>query len=245
MATYTDRITLVFPIAAKNRQAAASLQTLEITESGNEFEKLVPLDPSLVSQYASAFNLPLLERVTQLETDLATKTSQLEAVTQAKTALDLQVTQLETDLATKTSQLEAVTQAKTALDLQVATLTNEKESLTSQVSMLEAVIEAGKQKIADLEQYRPYNPRILAGKAFYRRVSKEDMVTLLTSEIPQLVVVGKTIVAYAENDWPVIIDSTDFQNLVGYVLQSGVFDESEVVEIMRDATREEAYTVPE
>ena len=217
MATYTDRITLVFPIAAKNRQAAASLQTLEITESGNEFEKLVPLDPSLVSQYASAFNLPLLERVTQLETDLATKTS----------------------------QLEAVTQAKTALDLQVATLTNEKESLTSQVSMLEAVIEAGKQKIADLEQYRPYNPRILAGKAFYRRVSKEDMVTLLTSEIPQLVVVGKTIVAYAENDWPVIIDSTDFQNLVGYVLQSGVFDESEVVEIMRDATREEAYTVPE
>ena len=217
MATYTDRITLVFPIAAKNRQAAASLQTLEITESGNEFEKLVPLDPSLVSQYASAFNLPLLERVTQLETDLATKTS----------------------------QLEAVTQAKTALDLQVATLTNEKESLTSQVSMLEAVIEAGKQKIADLEQYRPYNPRILAGKAFYRRVSKEDMVTLLTSEIPQLVVVGKTIVAYAENDWPVIIDSTDFQNLVGYVLQSGVFDESEVVEIMRDATREEAYRVPE
>lgn len=100
-------------------------------------------------------------------------------------------------------------------------------------------------KIVELEQYRPYNPRILAGKAFYNRVSKEDMVTLLTSDIPQLVTVGKTIVAYAENDWPVILDSTDFQNLVGYVLQSGVFDEAEVVEIMRDATREEAYRAPE
>jgi hypothetical protein len=100
-------------------------------------------------------------------------------------------------------------------------------------------------KITELEQYRPYNPRILAGKAFYNRVSKEDMVTLLTSEIPQLVTVGKTIVAYADNDWPVILDSTDFQNLVGYVLQSGVFDEAEVVEIMRDATKDEAYRVPE
>jgi hypothetical protein len=71
------------------------------------------------------------------------------------------------------------------------------------------------------------------------------MVTLLGSDIPQLVTVGKTIVAYAANDWPVILNSTDFQNMVGYVLQSGVFDEAEVIEIMRDATREEAYKVLE
>ena len=219
MTIHTDRITLVFPIAAKNRQAAASLQTLEITESGNEFEKLVPIDPASVSQYASQFNLPLLERVTELETDLATKTS----------------------------QLDAVTQAKTALDLRVATLTNEKQSLTSQVSMLEAVVEAHKQKIADLEQYRPYNPRWLDGRSFYKRISQEDMETLLASDNPQLVIVGKTILAYRDNhvQWPVILDSTDFTNLVGYVLQSGVFDEAEVTEIMRDATKEEAYRVPE
>jgi hypothetical protein len=219
MTIHTDRITLVFPIAAKNRQAAASLQTLEISESGNEFEKLVPLDPSKVADYAGQFNLPLLEKVTELESDLATKTS----------------------------QLEATTQAKTALDLRVATLTNEKQSLNSQVSMLEAVVEAQRQKVIELEQYRPYNPRWLDGEAFYNRVSKEDMVTLLTSENPQLVTVGKTIELYRKNhvEWPVILDSTDFTNLVGYVLQSGVFDEAEVVGIMRDATREEAYRVPE
>ena len=152
---------------------------------------------------------------------------------------------VQTDLSTTTSQLEAVTEAKSALDLRVATLTNEKQSLTSQVSMLEAVIEAEKQKIADLEQYRPYNPRWLDGVAFYDRVSKHDMVTLLASDDPMLVNVGKTIEAYRVNHWPVVLDSQDFQNLVGYVLQSGVFDEAEVVEIMRDATREEAYRVPE
>ena len=152
---------------------------------------------------------------------------------------------VQTDLSTTTSQLEAVTEAKSALDLRVATLTNEKQSLTSQVSMLEAVIEAEKQKIADLEQYRPYNPRWLDGVAFYDRVSKHDMVTLLASDDPMLVNVGKTIEAYRVNHWPVVLDSQDFQNLVGYVLQSGVFDEAEVVEIMRDATKEEAYRVPE
>lgn len=204
MTIHTDRITLVFPIAAKNRQAAASLQTLEITESGNEFEKLVPLDPALVSQYASQFNLPLLAEIEELKTKHAKA-----------------ITKLNTDHA------EALEKKQEDLDDANAT------------------IAALQSKIAELEQYRPYNPRILAGKAFYSRVSKEDMVTLLTSEIPQLVVVGKTIVAYADNDWPVILDSTDFQNLVGYVLQSGVFDEAEVVEIMRDATREEAYRVPE
>ena len=153
--------------------------------------------------------------------------------------------EVQTDLATKSSQLEATTQAKSALDLKVATLTNEKQSLTSQVAMLEAVVEAHKQKIADLEQYRPFNPRWLDGVAFYNRVSKHDMVTLLASDDPMLVNVGKTIEAYRVNHWPVVLDSQDFQNLVGYVLQSGVFDEAEVVEIMRDATREEAYRVPE
>lgn len=203
MTIHTDRITLVFPIAAKNRQAAASLQTLEISESGNEFEKLVPLDPALVANYASQFNLPLLAEIEEL------KTKHTESITK-----------LNADHA------EALQEIQTDLDEANATI---------------ATLQA---KITELEQYRPYNPRILAGKAFYSRVSKEDMVTLLTSDNAMLVTVGKTIVAYAENDWPVIIDSTDFQNLVGYVLQSGVFDESEVVEIMRDATREEAYRVP-
>jgi cell division protein FtsB len=207
MAIHTDRITLVFPIAAKNRQAAASLQTLEITESGKEFETLVALDPALVSQYASEFNLPLIAELAEVKADLATATT----------------------------QLEAATQAKTTLEGQVATLTTEKQALTELTTTLQA-------KIADLEQYRPFNPRILKGEAFYNRVSKEDMVTLLASDDAMLVTVGKTIEAYRANKWPVIIDSTDFQNLVGYVLQSGVFDEEEVVAIMRDATREEAYS---
>lgn len=78
MTIYTDRIVLVFPIAAKNRQAAASLQTLEVTESGKEIETLVPLDPALVGDYADQFGLGLiadnasqLEQIASLQTQLA------------------------------------------------------------------------------------------------------------------------------------------------------------------------------
>ena len=60
MTIHTDRIVFVFPIAAKNRPAAASLQTLEITESGREFESAVPLDVGSVGDYAEAFSLGLL-----------------------------------------------------------------------------------------------------------------------------------------------------------------------------------------
>jgi len=79
MATYTDRIVLVFPIDAKNRVPAASLQTLEITESGKEFETLIPLDPALVNQYATEFNLGFEAEKTQLVADHKTALDAKEA----------------------------------------------------------------------------------------------------------------------------------------------------------------------
>ena len=214
MTTYTDRIVLVFPIEAKNRVAAASLQTLEITESGKEFETVVPLDPALVADYASEFNLGALGQVEELTTEK---------------------TQLTTDLATRTSERDA-------LQTQVTTLTSEKAALTTDLATANATIATLQTRVADLEQYRPFNPRILKGEAFYNRVSKEDMVTLLTSDNPQLVIVGKTIEAYRANKWPVILDSTDFQQLVGFVLASAVFNQAEVDAVMKDASKEEAYT---
>lgn len=100
MTIHTDRIVLVFPIAPKNRPAAASLQTLEITESGREFEDIVPLNPALVNDYATEFNLGTLVQVETLEANLAAAANQLEANTNAKTALESQVETLTTALAT-------------------------------------------------------------------------------------------------------------------------------------------------
>jgi hypothetical protein len=166
-----------------------------------------------------------------------------------KAKRDESVVKLEADKTKLTTELATVAQAKTTLESQVATLTTEKQTLRAETADLDQALDAEQQltatlqaKIADLEQYRPFNPRILKGEAFYNRVSKEDMVTLLTSDDPTLVTVGKTIEAYRAHHWPVVMDSQDFTNLVGYVMQSGVFDAADVTAIMRDATREEAYS---
>ncbi len=117
MAIHTDRIVLVFPIAAKNRQAAASLQTLEITESGNEFEKLVPLDPSKVADYASQFNLPLLAEIEEL------KTKHQEAITKLERDHAGALSEVQTNLATANATIATHQASIAELEAKIVELT--------------------------------------------------------------------------------------------------------------------------
>lgn len=81
MITCTDRITLVFTIASKNRPAAASLQTLTILDSGREIEDLVPIDPDKVSDYAESFSLGLIAERDALAEQVATLTAEVDRLT--------------------------------------------------------------------------------------------------------------------------------------------------------------------
>ena len=226
MTIYTDRIQLVFAIndPKKQRQAAASLQTLEITESGQEFEKLVPLDPAKVKDYASQFSLPLIAELAEL-----------------KTAHEAAIKKLGEDHSEAIRKL--TNKHKEDSDKIVANFSEIIDKLRADITEANVIVKNLHVMVADLEQYRPYDKRILSGKAFYKRVTQEDMETLLASDLPQLVEAGKTILAFRDNPWPVMLDSEDFQKLVQGVLLSGVFDEADVTAIMRDATRDEAYQV--
>lgn len=81
MTIHTDRLVLVFPIAAKNRLAAASLQTLEITESGRELENVVPLDVDAIGDYAESFSIGLLAERDSLATQVATMQDEIDRLT--------------------------------------------------------------------------------------------------------------------------------------------------------------------
>lgn len=81
MTIYNDRIVLVFPIAEKNRAAAASLQTLEITESGREFEAVVPLDVKSIGDYAEVFSLGLIAERDALATQVTELTAEVARLT--------------------------------------------------------------------------------------------------------------------------------------------------------------------
>lgn len=170
MTTYTDRIVLVFPIAEKNRPAAASLQTLEIV-NGREFETLVPLDPSAVAQYASEFNLPLV---------------------------------------------------------------TENDSLKAQIETLQA-------RIAELEAGMPWDVRVIDSQAFVKRLSSDEMLMLFSSSDATTQKIAETIEAYVSNDWPILFDSSEFQQLIGYLVQSRQITVERASEITRDSTRDESY----
>ena len=192
MTIYTDRIVLVFPIAAKNRQAAASLQTLEITESGKEFETLIPLNPALVNQYATEFNLGF-----------------------------------------EAEKAALVAAHKTALDAKEAELT----AANATIAALEA-------RVASMLTELPFNPRIIDATAFYSRITKDEFAALSVSDDETLRTIAKTILAYKSNDWPVVFESPEFQQMMGYLMfgtSPPFLSDERARELARDATRAEAY----
>lgn len=80
MTVHVDRIVLVFPIEAKGRKAAASLQTLEIV-GNREFEELVPIDPLALADYAPAFNLATIAERDAALLQITSLTAEVERLT--------------------------------------------------------------------------------------------------------------------------------------------------------------------
>jgi uncharacterized coiled-coil protein SlyX len=247
MTIHTDRIVLVFPIAEKNRQAAASLQTLEITESGKEFETLVPIDPALVADYVSEYNLPLIETNQSLTTNLATKTSELATATetiatQAASITSLQAinTEQAATIADHVESIQALEQTVSNLNGQLAARTTERDTLQTQLTEAQSTIASQEARIATLLQEVPFNPRILDITAFLHRLTIEEMLA-----ISAVGPIAEVLRAYKDNDWPVVLDSPEFQGFIAQAVAVGLATEARSAELTRDATRDEAYSPEE
>lgn len=101
--------------------------------------------------------------------------------------------------------------------------------------------ESLKARIESLLAEVPYNPRIIDATAFYERITKDEFASLSVSDDPMLKNIAKTILTYRANDWPVVFESTDFQQLIGYMLSVQFLTEKRSAELTKDATSEEAY----
>lgn len=117
----------------------------------------------------------------------------------------------------------------------IAAINEEKSTLTEQLAEANARITALLQEI-------PFNPRIIDAAAFYDRLTKDEILTLFGSADATTKQIVETIIAYKNNDWPVVFESVEFRNMMGYLLQSGTLTEARAAQLTRDATREEAYS---
>jgi hypothetical protein len=107
-------------------------------------------------------------------------------------------------------------------------------TLTTQLAAANARIET-------LLDGLPFDPRIIDATAFYNRLTKDELLVFVSSEDPQVIAIGKVIASYKSNDWPVVFESAEFQQMVGYLLESGVVTSERLAELTKDASRDEAY----
>jgi hypothetical protein len=238
MTIHTDRIVLVFPIAAKNRLAAASLQTLEITESGKEFETLIPLNPALVNQYATEFNLGFEAEKAALVADhkiaLDAKEAELTTANATITTKNQEINVLDGEIQALESQVEKLTADDATKQSQLDSYATIEAELNAQVDELQT-------KVAALIQYRPFNPRLIDAGAFYARITKDEFAALSVADDETLRTIAKTILAYKTNDWPVVFESPEFQGLIGYLVGTSFLTAERAAQLTADATRAEAY----
>ena len=98
------------------------------------------------------------------------------------------------------------------------------------------------QRIESLLESIPFNPRIIDANAFYNRLTKDEILLLLSSTDPQIAAIGKSIVEYKSNDWPIVFESLEFQQMASYLITREVITPSRLAELSKDARREEAYS---
>lgn len=106
--------------------------------------------------------------------------------------------------------------------------------LEAQVATLEA-------KVKELAESLPWNPRIMEAKAFVARITASEMLTLAGSQDATVQSILGMLMQWVANDWPIILDSPEMQQAVGYLGQAGMVTQDRVAELLRDCTKDEAH----
>ncbi len=115
-----------------------------------------------------------------------------------------------------------------------AAVVAERDALASQVATLEA-------KVTELTEALPWNPRIMEAKAFVSRITASEMLILAGSSDANVQGILGMLTQWVANDWPIILDSPEMQQAIGYLGQAGMVTQDRVADLLRDCTKDEAH----
>jgi hypothetical protein len=96
-------------------------------------------------------------------------------------------------------------------------------------------------KVQQLTEAIPWDPRVMEAKAFVARITPSEMLSLAGSEDQQVQAIVSMLKHWVANDWPIILDSPEMQQVIGYLGQINMVTPARVAELLRDCTKEEAY----
>jgi hypothetical protein len=115
-----------------------------------------------------------------------------------------------------------------------AAVVEERDSLKTQLEQANA-------RITQLLESLPYNPRVMEAKHFVARITAKEMLSLASSTDPQVQQIVGMLTAWTANDWPIVLDSPEMQQAVGYLAHIGMVEPERVAQLLSDCSREEAY----
>lgn len=243
MSVFPDRMVIVFPIATptKQRPAAASLQMLEITNSGAEFETLVPLDVNLIGQYANVFSVPLLIQRDELQLQLTEANANLADLAATIAEIEASRNAFRDGLNQATNTLQAIRQT---LEETQARLDDKTRELAAKTELAEALLaqtqkQAG--RIETLANSLPYNPRLIDAAAFVDRLPTGRALQLMESTDPRITQIADLLKLYRAENWPIGLDAPETQQAFALLVSIGWLTESERDNILRDATYSERH----
>ncbi len=176
------------------------------------------------------FNIVVLRENTALKAQAAQLT-QVHATTVE--SLQSQINQLNSNHSAAISTLRtqlAAAQADAASNAAAAQLT---ETLQAQVASLTA-------RVASLAAIAPFDPRKITVNAFLHRLTQAELLMLFSDSDPGVQQIGGLLKQWAANDWPIVFESQEFTQAMGYLVQIGKLTQDRVAAITVDASREEA-----
>jgi hypothetical protein len=147
--------------------------------------------------------------------------------------------------ATLTTEKAALESEKSALASQLAANTEQVAALKEDKATLTEALTAANARIASLLSGMPWNPRVMEASAFISRISSQELLLLASSSDPMLQQIIGMLNQWKANDWPIVLDSPEIQQSVGYLAQQGIVAESRIAEVLKDCTREESYVADE
>jgi flagellar biosynthesis GTPase FlhF len=121
---------------------------------------------------------------------------------------------------------------------------DELKRLANEKAQSEAAKAELESQVAELVQYRPFDPNVIQSEAFYERIQKDELFSLaiMASQDETCKGILGLLSAYKDNAWPVVLDDKQVVGAMQYLTAIGLLEQGRAEEITRPATREEAYT---
>lgn len=113
--------------------------------------------------------------------------------------------------------------------------------LITERDALQIQLNAANARIAALEAALPWNPRVMESRHFVARIAPNEMLSFASSQDATVQSIFSMLTQWVANDWPVVLDSPEMQEAIGYLGQIGVVTPERVAELLRDCTQAEAY----